>query len=143
MISSASAAGVALNVSQPGLALAATGLVLTFILNILCFFGRIAGAAAVVEREEEGAVETYPRNIGRRKNHDWEHERQQYQQQQYQYQPRNLPHQQYTSNATRATRSPMGRSLPPGWQVRQTPEGEVYYDNINTGITQWERPIYN
>lgn len=125
------------NVAQPGLALAATGLILTFILNMLCFFGRIAGGAVAAEAPSSSRGNTRAQQQGRQQQ-----QQQQDQEQQYHHQQKNLPHQQYSSPATRTTRSPTGRFLPPGWQMRQTNTGDIYYDNVLTGVTQWDRPNY-
>ncbi|KAI7879010.1 hypothetical protein K492DRAFT_179030 [Lichtheimia hyalospora FSU 10163] len=34
-----------------------------------------------------------------------------------------------------------GAPLPPNWQMTMTPQGEVYYYNVATGITSWTRPV--
>lgn len=126
------------NVAQPGLALAATGLILTFILNMLCFFGRIAGGAVVAEAPSSPRGNMRAQQQGRQQQQQQDQD----QEQQYHHQQKNLPHQQYSSPATRTTRSPTGRFLPPGWQMRQTNTGDIYYDNVLTGVTQWDRPNY-
>lgn len=34
-----------------------------------------------------------------------------------------------------------GAPLPPNWQMTMTPQGEVYYYNVVTGVTSWTRPV--
>ena len=100
-----SIAGV--TVTQPGIALASTGLVLTFVLNILSFYGRLAIAApgkAVASGSGSGHV----------------------------------PPQHIVNPAAGAG----GGALPPGWKEQRTESGEIYYDNLITGVTQWDRPTY-
>lgn len=33
--------------------------------------------------------------------------------------------------------------LPPGWEMYNDEQGQVYYGNVQTGMTQWEVPIYH
>lgn len=93
--------------TQPGLALAATGLALTFIQNILSFYGRLAMAAPGKAVASSGSGTGH------------------------------VPPQHIVNPAAGA-----GGALPPGWKEQRTESGEIYYDNLITGVTQWDRPTY-
>ncbi|KAH9972285.1 hypothetical protein BGW80DRAFT_1315325, partial [Lactifluus volemus] len=36
--------------------------------------------------------------------------------------------------------NPSNDDLPPGWEVRQTPDGRTYYIDHNKQCTTWTRP---
>jgi hypothetical protein len=44
------------------------------------------------------------------------------------------------SGKTAAPQTRSSNSLPPGWVEAKTDEGDVYYYNNNTNVSQWERP---
>ena len=47
----------------------------------------------------------------------------------------------WVDNPLKQTPSEVSQDLPPGWIEQTTDDGFLYYENINTGVQQWDMPV--